>query len=198
MEENIKVELEELAKLPEAERDENQQNRFKELNSWAEAEKTAEEKSKDLQSAIAQKEHFRTKHEEVQKELDVLKGGKPLGVKPEVSEEWIASNDPLEIVRLGKTLQGFDEKETEFIIRNAPTRDIDGIIKASKDEWVKTAIEANRQKVANENKIPAPSSPSGMESVENTQKTITEGNVVQEVAKRVAELNAKEGRSGGI
>ena len=198
MEENIKTELETLTNLSEAERDENQQNRFKELNSWAEAEKTAEEKSKDLQSAIAQKEHFRTKHEETQKELDVLKGGKPLGVKPEVSEEWIASNDPLEIVRLGKTLQGFDEKETEFIIRNAPTRDIEGIIKSSQDEWVKTAIEAKGEKVVKENKIPSPSSPSGITSRNDASKAVSEGNVAEAAAKKEAELEAKEGRRGGI
>ncbi len=154
MEENIQNELKELQNLPEAELDETQRNRLGELNQWAEAEKTATEKSTDLQSALAQKEHFRTKAEEAETRLKGLEG-----VKPSVPDEiWKASNDPLEVVRLGKTLKDYSEEETEFIIRNAQTKDIEGIIKAEKDTFVQSAIQSMREKVAKEGKIPSPSS----------------------------------------
>lgn len=76
--------------------------------------------------------------------------------KPQV-KEWVSSNDPLEVVKLGKVLKDYSEEETEFIIRNASTKDIDGIIGAEKDPMVQAAIQATREKVANDNAIPEPS-----------------------------------------
>ena len=152
MEENIKKELEELQKLPEAERDENQQNRFKELNSWAEAEKTAEQKSKDLQSALAQKDHFRTKAEEAEAKKVELE--QKLTGAGQVTSMPV---DPLEVVKLGKALSDFNEDETSFIIKNAKDKTPQGIVEASKDEWVADAIKARREKVAKEKQILGPS-----------------------------------------
>lgn len=137
--------------------EENQEEGEEETPETPEPEKT-EDKSKDLQSAIAQKEHFRTKAEKLEsekKELeDKLKGysSKDLG-------------DPLEGVRLGKALADKSEDEADAIITYAkgkfnttkPTPE--QIIQASKDEWVTTAISAKRAKVAGENKTPEPSSP---------------------------------------
>ncbi len=155
MEEKIQKELEELQKLSEAELDETQQNRLNELKSWADAEKTATEKSTDLQSALAQKEHFRTKAETAEAKL------KELGDKntnpDDKTEIWEASTDPLEIVKLGKTLKDYNEEETEFIIQNAPTKDINGIIEATKKPFVQIAIQAMREKVATERATPSPS-----------------------------------------
>jgi len=65
-------------------------------------------------------------------------------------EEWEAPSDPLEVVKLGKVLKDYTEEETEFIIRNAPTKNIDGIINAEKDEMVQLAIKSKREKVAKE------------------------------------------------
>ena len=79
----------------------------------------------------------------------------------EEPEVWKASNDPLEVVKLGKALKDYDEQETEFIIKNASTRDIEGILKAEKDEMVQLAIKSRREKVAKENKVPLSSSASG-------------------------------------
>ena len=112
-----------------------------------------EDKSKDLQSALAQKEHFREKAEKAEKELTELKKNPP--------KEVVANPmpDSLEIVKLGKALSGFDEEETSFIIRNAKDKSPQGIIEASKDEWVQTAIQAKREKVAKEKQILGPSSP---------------------------------------
>ena len=101
-----------------------------------------------MQSALAQKEHFRKKYEESQKEL-----GKP---KPTTPEDTLTGN-PMEVVHLAKALGDYTEDEVEFITRNAPEKSIQGIIDASKDDWVKTAILARREKVDKEKSIPLPS-----------------------------------------
>ena len=117
-------------------------------------EENPEEKSKDLQSALAQKEHFRKKHEESLKKIAILeKSGK-------VSSDMPSPSNPMEVVKLAKALEGYNENEVDFIVRNASDKSIDGIIDAVKDDWVKTAIEAKRGKVEGENKTPSPSSPS--------------------------------------
>lgn len=129
------------------------------------------------------------------KELKAKIASKPEPKKePEEVEEWIATNDPLEVVRLGKALKDYNEEETEFIIRNSPSKDIEGIMKAEKDPWVQAAIKAQREKVARENKIPEPSSPATSHTREDAQKIVKEGKVAEYVAKKMAEL---ERRGGG-
>lgn len=65
MDEQIQKELQELQNLENSgSLDDTQQSRLTVLNMLNEAEKTAQQKSKDLESALAQKEHFRTKLEE--------------------------------------------------------------------------------------------------------------------------------------
>lgn len=109
----------------------------------------------EIQKRDAQIAHWRDK---AKKAEETLKTFKP---KSENVEEWKAPSDPLEVVKLGKVLKDYDEQETEFIIKNAPTRDIEGIIKAEKDEMVQFAIKSRREKVAKENKVPSPSSTPG-------------------------------------
>ena len=104
--------------------------------------------TKELQSALAQKEHYRTKLEKAETELNKLKES------PEV--KLPGSQNPMEVVKLAKALEGFNEDEVEFITRNASDTSIGGIIGATKDEWVKTAIDAKREKVEIENQIPEP------------------------------------------
>ena len=107
------------------------------------------EETKELQSALAQKEHFRDKLEKSEKELVDLKSKPKTGLP--------ASQNPMEVVRLAKALSGYDESEVEFITRNASDKSIDGIIDATKDDWVSTAIKAKREKVVKEKQIPEPS-----------------------------------------
>jgi hypothetical protein len=118
------------------------------------------DKSKDLQSALAQKEHFREKVEKLQKEVEGLKNNPPkvpsLKTNEKV-EEWKASEDPLAIVKLTKVLKDYNEDETEFILKNAPSRDIEGIAEAIKNPYVQSAIQAMREKVASEQATPEPS-----------------------------------------
>jgi len=126
-----------------------------------EPEKSIEEKpeqSKELQSALAQKEHFRKKYEESQEELK----------KPRNST--FNGQNPMEVVKLTKALEGYSEEEVEFITRNASEKSIEGIVDASKDDWVKTAILARREKVVNEKKTLEPSTKQSLseKSVEDT------------------------------
>jgi hypothetical protein len=159
------------------------------------AEKT-EDKSKELQSALAQKEHFREKVDKLEKELEKFK---PKEHKQEPKEEvWEATGDPMESVRLGKSLKDFSEEETEFIIRNAPTKNVEGIIKASKDEWVLAAIEKQREKVAAENKTPAPSSPSPSNTYKTAEEAVKEGEEkeLEDIKNRVEKLEKEEEGAG--
>ena len=118
--------------------------------------KSAEQVDKldpEIQKRDAQIKHWREKAQKLEKKVPKAES--------ENVEEWNAPSDPLEVVKLGKVLKDYDEQETEFIIKNAPTKDIEGIIKAEKDEMVQFAIKSRREKVAKENKVPSPSSSSG-------------------------------------
>lgn len=118
----------------------------------------------EIQRRDAQIAHWREKAEKAEQDLAKLKPASvetpPKGNNP---EEWMGPQDPLEIVRLGKVLSGYDETETEFILKNAKVKDFDGIIAAEKDEMVQLAIKSRREKVKKENNIPSPSgSPGGV------------------------------------
>jgi len=125
-------------------------------------------KSKELQSALAQKEHFKAKFEQSQKEIEELKK-----VKPIPSGEPKKESTPIEMVRLARALEGFSEEEVDFITRNATEKSIDGIINASKDEWVRTAIQARREKVERESKTPEPSTKQGVGESNKELKDMT-------------------------
>ena len=192
MDAEIQKELEELQNLPEAELDETQQNRLNELNQEAEAEKTAEQ-SKELQSALAQKDHFREKAEKAQKDFDEYKSKHPetelpAGTPKEDVEIWEASNDPLEIVKFNKVLKDYDEAETEFIMQNSPTRNLEGIMKAVENPMVQAAIQGMRDKAEAENKVPPPSSPSSTVKVVDAEKAVRDGTVAEDVAERYKKL----------
>lgn len=116
---------------------------------------------------------------------------------PEDVEEWEAPSDPIEIVKLSKETKDLSEEEMELAMRLAGTKNLEGIRKAIKDPWFQTAIQAQREKVARENKIPSPSSPTTPFS-QDAKKVVQEGNVAEMAAKEAAELEAKEGRGGGI
>lgn len=100
-------------------------------------------KDKEFQSLEAQKAHWREKAEKLEKQL---------------SQKTVGGTNPMEVVKLAKALEGFSEEEVDFITRNAGSAKIDDIIKTTKDEWVKDAIEARRKKLADTKKIPGSSS----------------------------------------
>lgn len=107
MDENIQKELQDLTQLETAGTiEEAQQSRLSVLKMVDEAEKTAEKKSKDLESALAQKEHFRTKAEELEKkhaeELETLKKNTPK-----------ANLDVSDYIDISASLDGLDQREKE-------------------------------------------------------------------------------------
>lgn len=114
-------------------------------------EKTSEKSEKDpeIQRRDAQISHYREKLDKAEGELNQYKkSGVPM------------PQDPMEVVKLAKSLEGYNEDEIEFITRNASEKSPSGIIDATKDEWVQSAIEKRREKVAQEQKTPDSSSPS--------------------------------------
>lgn len=115
------------------------------------------EKSIDVSSLMAQKEHWRKKAEKLEKE----KGS---------SKPSMGGTNPMVMVKLAKALEGYSEDEVDFITRNSD-ESIEGIINATKDKWVKTAIEANRKEEKEKNKVPGSSS-SGLSAQQKNWKDI--------------------------
>ena len=135
------------------ENEENEETTEEEENEEEKEEENKEEgeTEKQLKSAIAQKEHFREKFEKAELENKELKEK----IKP--PEQKQQEQNPLEVVKLAKALEGYSDEETEFIISNAKGQNIENIITASKNEWVQLAITAKREKVAKEKQIPGSS-----------------------------------------
>lgn len=145
------------------------------------------ETSKELLSAIAQKDHFRKKFEESQKEIEELRRD------PKFSSQ-VSSMDTMQAVRLSKALQGFSEEETDFILRNTPGKTPDEIIKASQDEWVKDAIQARRAKAAAQNKVPSPGSSSPFANTVKSPQDVNamlEGKSKEEQSRLMQDYEAK-------
>lgn len=112
------------------------------------------EKSKELQSALAQKKHYKEKADKAQKELDKFKKASDTNLP--------SPANPMEVVKLAKALEGYSEEEVSFISRNASGDSIDDIINATKDDWVKTAIQSKRDKVELEKATPSPTAPASL------------------------------------
>lgn len=114
-----------------------------------------EKESKELQSALAQKKHYRDKFEKAEEELKRLKAK----MTPDEGKK-LSNLEPMSVVKLAKALGDYSEDEVEFITRNANSDSPDDIIRASEDEWVAGAIKARREKVKKEKQIPSSSNPS--------------------------------------
>lgn len=117
----------------------------------------------EIQKRDAQIAHWRDKATKLETENKTLKE------QPKPNDNVSTGVNPLEAVKLGKALQGYDEGETDFILRNAKSAKPEDIIKAASDEWVQDAIKSRREKVARENKVPSPSSPSGGSSEKSAE-----------------------------
>ena len=112
-------------------------------------EEKSDEQDKEIQTRDAQIAHWRNKAKKLEEENNSLKSKK----NSEDEEIWETTNDPMDTIRLGKSLKDYSEEETEFIIQNAPTKDIKGIMDAEKNEMVRLAIQAKREKVAKEKSL---------------------------------------------
>lgn len=169
MDEKFKNELGELQKLQEAGTliDENQKKQFELLNQIVAVEKTADEKSKLAETTLAQKEHFRTKTEALEKELETLKKEPP---KPTENKGM----DAEEVANLSVAFNGLDEVQRIRLIREvkASGQEVNsktlGEVRKSEDYlfWDKSYT----AKVATEKKIPIPGGANGA----STEKTPAE------------------------
>lgn len=111
--------------------------------------------SKDLQSAIAQKEHWREKAEKAEKELQDLKG--KTVEQPQAKPQAVETTNPMEVVKISKILNKYSDEESEYLISRAGGMSYDAIKKAEEDPWTKVAIEGMREKVEKDNSILEPS-----------------------------------------
>jgi hypothetical protein len=155
-----------------------------------------EEESKELKSALAQKDHFRTKYEEEAKKRAELE--EKLS-KPGTAQS--VPTDPMEIIKLAKAVQDYSAEEVEFASRTTTDKSPVGLIKALNDDWVKTAIQGMRDKVAKEQAIPASSSPSGFPSKEKEITDKTPKDEVEDITKerfQKAEKEEKLGEGWGV
>ena len=147
-----------IADAPEKEMETPEETKEEVTTPEKEVQEVKPDKDKEFQSLDAQKRQWREKAEKLQKQLD---------------KKTVAGTNPMEVVRLAKALEGFNEEEVDFITRNSTGDKIDDIIKASKDEWVKDAIDVRRKKIVDKKKVPGSSSPdfaSGKKNWKDIQK----------------------------
>jgi len=134
MEQEFIDELQELQNLETAGEtlDDTQQSRFSLLKATDLAEKTADKKSKDLESALAQKEHFRTKFE------DLEKGKKSETiVKPEPTKESYSLSDI-------RALNDVPDEDVADVVEYAKFKGIT-IAEAKKTSVIKTLLAENAE-----------------------------------------------------
>lgn len=113
------------------------------------------EKSKELQSALAQKDHWRKKAEDAEKQLSTLKKEKPPESASEgVKDEWKSKVEFL----LQNQEAKYSEEEFDHIAIVSTQQDV-SLDEAAKQE--DEYIQFKREKVADKNKIPASSSSGG-------------------------------------
>jgi len=124
------------------------------------------EESKDLQSALAQKKHWRDKAEKAEAQLKQFQEEKPKKSAPkEGNDEWKEKVDFL-LQSQGKK---YSEDEFEHVANVASRKKISLSDAAkSEDEY----IQFQREKVGKDKQIPAPSSPSSVRTKGKTYEDI--------------------------
>jgi len=147
-----------------------------------------EDPDKEKQTLFAQKEHYRTKVEKLEAKLKELQPE----VRPIQKQEG-STYDPLEIVKLGQAVKDLSTEELEFVIKVAKSSNPKDIISATNDEWVKRAISSQREELIKNNKVPNPSSPSGMSVAKDLLKLVKDKSITdEELDKKTRELFAKD------
>lgn len=143
---------------------------------------------KEKQTLLAQKEHYRAKVEKLEAKL------KELNPKVELTQKQGDSTyDPLEIVKLGQAVKDLSVEELEFVTKVAKSSKPQDLIAATNDEWVKRAISSHREELAKNNKVPNPSSPSGVSIVKDLVALAKDPSISdEEIDKKTRELFQKE------
>lgn len=129
--------------------------------------------------------------ERAKKAEEKVKEIKPLKEEPREEPKGINTLDPKIVVKLSKALADYNEDEIDFIYSLAKDNTPEAIIEATKNEWVKIAIIAKREKVAKEKQIPEPGNLPGAE----TTKKLTSEEISKDpdAHKRMWEKHMKEG-----
>jgi hypothetical protein len=137
-------------------------------------------KSKDLQSALAQKEHYRKKYEELKKQPKVVQSA------PAGEDEWRSKVDFLIKNR------DYNEEEFDHIASVAQRKglSIEDAAKAESDY-----IAFRRQKVAEQNKIPS-SSQAGSSQYSKRISADTPAEEIDKVLEERFKKASSEGKSG--
>jgi hypothetical protein len=101
---------------------------------------------------------------------EVLEENKALKSQPAQSSQK-SDVDALDFIKLGKKLQDYDDAEIDFATQFAKSKSPEAILAALEDEFVKTGIEARREKLQREKAALAPTS---AQSEADRPKTFTE------------------------
>ena len=117
--------------------------------------------------------------------------------KEEAAKSKMPISDVDAIVEVQTATKDLDTNEiAELKLRATATGK--SLSEARKDENYLIWLTGFRERLAKEKQVPPPSSPSGVFVKEEPEKAIKEGKVAEVVAKKVAELEAKEGKGEGI
>ena len=154
------------------------------------------EVDKEVLTLKAQKEHFREKSEKLEAKLKELESKIPTTSPKD-------NYDPIKVVKLAQAVKDLSAEELEFVTKFAKTSSPEDLLEAANNEWVKTAISAQREKAEKTKQIPSPSSPSFATepSIEEGLKIAKDSSVsdkdLDEITRKAFEENlAKQGKKG--
>lgn len=132
--------------------EETSKNQPEEETSKNSQEEKPEEKSDEVKGLEARLAHHKKKQKEAEEKIKEVEEKQPL------DEGTRDTTDPFEVAKLSRVLADYSDEEINFIKRNADGDSPEEIVKATKDEFVQTAIKSKRQKVENDKQTPTPTS----------------------------------------
>ncbi len=143
----LQKELQDLITLDHSALDDAQKSRLVELpNLIVQAGNAALEiKSKDFDSAVAQKEHFREKFEKSETEKRALEA--------KMGQNQGGTTDSIDQIKLGKKLVDYSDDELDFVVSFAGSKSPEQVLKALENPYVQQGIKAQREKVEKERAI---------------------------------------------
>ena len=148
MEENTIQELQDLTKLAEAgSLADDQKPRFNELKAM-DLEEKVKKFDEERKTLLAQKDHFRTKHEELEKKYKEIEAKLPKDSQP-------VATDPLTLMKTVSILKDFNQDELDIVSTFAKGKGC-SLEEAAKDQTVQLAVGALREKAKKEAAIPTP------------------------------------------
>lgn len=118
------------------------------------SDKTNQEVLKQLKELQAQKEHFRDKTKKLEDELTQIKSAF-LPKKEEKKDDGLKDLDHINLMKTVSALKDFSGDELDAISKYARGAGLT-LEQASKDPFIILAVQAQREKVAKDKKVPEP------------------------------------------